>query len=95
MRWLTHDDFAALVGAPFTVGLPGGQPRTLVLSEAVLGRDEGGRGPHGETRRQFALVFDGPAGLPQGTWEARHDELGELALFLVPIGPGRYEAAFA
>ena len=48
----------------------------------------------------FSLVFVGPARfvLPQQTYRVEHDSLGELDLFLVPIGPNgggmRYEAVF-
>jgi hypothetical protein len=50
---------------------------------------------------QFSVVFRGLMApvLPQGTYHFTHAELGELDLFLVPIGPDsegmRYEAAFA
>jgi hypothetical protein len=38
--------------------------------------------------------------MPQGTYSLGHAELGDLELFLVPLGPDgdarmRYEAAFA
>ncbi|GAA2158456.1 hypothetical protein FHX52_2407 [Humibacillus xanthopallidus] len=56
----------------------------------------------GAHREQFSLVFttDADTLLPQGIQELSHPTLGDLALFLVPIGPGadgqhRYEAAFA
>lgn len=59
------------------------------------------RGP-GAQREQFSLIFttDPNASLSQGIQELSHPTLGDLALFLVPIGPGadglpRYEAAFA
>ncbi|WP_278259427.1 hypothetical protein [Nocardioides convexus] len=68
---------------------------SLTLEEATLGAGTGAAGPDGRVRQQFALVFAGPDGLPQGTWQVRHDALGDTALFLVPVGPGRYEAAFA
>lgn len=52
-------------------------------------------------QEQFSLVFAGPASpwLQQGTYTLIHPQLFELALFLVPIGPGkdgmRYEAVFS
>ncbi|WP_414691299.1 DUF6916 family protein [Nocardioides sp. LML1-1-1.1] len=95
MEWLTHDDFAGLVGDRFDVGLPGSERVALTLDEATLGAEPGAPAPDGRVRQQFALVFSGPEGLAQGTWQVRHDEIGETALFLVPVGPGRYEAAFA
>jgi hypothetical protein len=49
----------------------------------------------------FTLLFTGPEGLalPQATYDLTHPELGEFALFLVPVQPAadglaRYEAVF-
>lgn len=44
----------------------------------------------------FSLLFEGPADAPigQGLVPLEHDDLGRLELFLVPVGPGSYEAAF-
>jgi hypothetical protein len=73
----------------------------MVLLEATASSEPGGPGPDGQQRRQFSLVFRGPAApvLPQRTYVLAHAELGELQLFLVPIGADaegmRYEAAFA
>ena len=49
-----------------------------------------------ERRAPFSLVFRGPdePTLPQRIYGLEHAELGALELFLVPIGPGRYEAIF-
>lgn len=96
-EWLTHDHFAGREGQRF--GLTDGPE--LVLVQTTLGDQPGGRGPTGEERLQFSLVFGGPGdqALSQGTYALTHPELGELHLFLVPIGQGeegiRYEAAFA
>ena len=100
-HWLTHEDFAGRIGEHFAVSTEEGQAITLELVEATQGREPGGLGPEGQERLQFSLVFRGPAQpmLPQSTYALRHDELGEVELFLVPIGPGgdgmRYEAVFA
>ena len=54
----------------------------------------------GAAREPYSLVFRGPAEsvLEQGIVPLRHPELGEIAIFLVPIGPDsqgmRYEAVF-
>jgi hypothetical protein len=101
LDWLTHDDFPGRVGEPFEVTVDDRPPLTLVLAETSLGTELGGPGPDGQERLQFSLIFTGPASpfLPQGTYELHHAELGELSLFLVPLGPQvdamRYEAAFA
>ncbi len=48
----------------------------------------------------FSLLFHGPAGffLPQGIYRLKHGDLGELDLFLVPVGQDQqgfqYEAVF-
>lgn len=99
--WFTYDDFADRVGEQFRLRLPDAAILPLVLSEAEAGLEDSGPSPGGATRRQFSLVFRGPADpqLSQGTWELEHDLMGELALFLVPLGPDadgpRYQAVFA
>ncbi|AIY18090.1 hypothetical protein GUY44_24715 [Pimelobacter simplex] len=99
--WFEADDFSALVGDPFEVVLPDGAVFALTLDEVAVRDAVGGAGPDGTQRRQFSLLFSGPATpvLEQATWTVRHAGLGETALFLVPIGPRddrmRYEAAFA
>ena len=101
LDWLTHDDFSGRVGEPFEMKVDDGHPLTLALAETSVGTELGGPGPEDQERLQFSLVFSGPATpvLPQGTHELHHPELGELSLFLVPLGPQdgamRYEAAFA
>jgi hypothetical protein len=101
LEWLTYDDFAPHVGDRFDVSVPDGEPLVLELVDATQSSAAGGPGPTGEERHQFSLVFRGPSApvLAQGTRELSQDELGELALFLVPIGSDaegmRYEAAFA
>jgi hypothetical protein len=99
--WFTYDDFADRTGEQFRVRLPEHE-LTLALSAVTPGpATGGGTGPDGAERQQFSLVFRGPADpqLSQGIWELEHDTMGELTLFLVPLGPDgegpRYEAAFA
>ena len=54
-----------------------------------------------QARRGFSLVFEGPAEplLPQQTYQIANAEIGELDIFLVPIGQDaestRYEAIFS
>jgi hypothetical protein len=50
-----------------------------------------------DRRAPFSLVFRGPQEptLSQQTYKVEHGELGEFELFLVPLGPGVYEAVFA
>jgi hypothetical protein len=57
-----------------------------------------GKGPK---REPFSLHFLGPQEpvLPQKIYRLEHEQLGELEIFLVPVGRSeagiRYEAAFA
>jgi len=100
LPWLTCADFAGRVGETFDLTADGAAVHPVELVEAAESTEIGGQGPDGQTRNQFSLVFRGPASplLPQGTYVLTHAELGELALFLVPIGAEpegvRYEAAF-
>lgn len=58
-----------------------------------------GRAPEG--REPFSLLFRGPAQpvLPQRIYRLENDDLGELEIFLVPVGSDpeatTYEAVFA
>src|SRR4051812_11363033 len=100
LGWLTYDDFDGRVGEQFEVETTDA-PLVLELVEVTGSDVAGGAGRDGEQRNQFSLVFRGPADvvLPQGTVALTHTTLGELVLFLVPLGPDktgmRYEAAFA
>jgi hypothetical protein len=49
----------------------------------------------GTFRKPFSVLFHGPldAVLPQGTHRMEHERLGELELFMVPIGPNEPAAA--
>lgn len=97
--WLDFDDFSDRVGETFVATALDGEPTPvpLTLVDATQREALGGPGPDGAQRRQFSLVFGGPAEqpLPQSTYELTHDGLGSLTLFLVPIAAGRYEASFA
>jgi len=93
---LTRETFEPLVDSTFAVGDPG---------SAVLGLRLAATGPAGSglpgRRAPFSLTFQGPLQpiLPQGIHRLLHPELGELALFLVPVGPRgqamQYEAIFS
>jgi hypothetical protein len=99
-EWWTYDDFAGRLGEVFDVPTDG-RTVSMTLVEASQREAAGGRGPDGQHRRQFSLVFAGPGEpvLPQSVHRLIHADLGELDLFLVPIGPDadrmQYEAAFA
>ena len=52
---------------------------TLGAVERVGGSDD-----------SFALVFDAPERLEQGTYPVEHAEVGRMALFLVPVAQGAH-----
>ena len=96
MTLLTEEDFSKHVGTKFYAKL-GEREVDLTLSEV--------RGYVPEPTEQkkmerFSLFFDGPADsfLPQQNFEMRHETLGQLDIFLVPIKGDengfRYEAVF-
>jgi len=85
LETLTAADFAPHLHERFAVSPAGGPPLALELAEVT-----------GAGGRPFSLVFRGPSEplLPQRIHRLEHPTLGALDLFLVPIGPGRYEAIF-
>ena len=101
LEWLTCADFVDWVGDTFEVAVGDAAAASFELLEAAESTEPGGRGPDGTTRMQFSLVFRGPTSPlhPQGTYRLAHADLGELDLFLVPVGSEpdgiRYQAAFA
>lgn len=89
------EDFTPHIESAFTAMVPTGGDFALTLVDVC-------RGAGGVTREQFTLTFEGGPNPPvrQGILHLDHDVLGELDLFVVPIGPGRdgrqrYEAVFA
>jgi len=93
LRTLTAEDFAPHLNTDYRVLDSQGGELTVRLSEVtpVLG---------GAQRNAFALLFLGPLDVrvTQGTFRFVHSEMGELDLFIVPIGPKGggmgYEAIF-
>ena len=92
--------FTKHVGQKFQLRLES-TVRSLELIEAV-----GSSGQLGDNSRSFTLLFRDPESsvdshLVQSTYRLDHESLGELQLFLVPVGPGSeeqgidYEAVFA
>lgn len=93
---LTRESFAPHVASRFVVpALAGG---TFALT--LVSIDAAGAGLPGK-RVPFALHFHGPASpvLPQGVRRLTHPVLGDLEIFLVPLGPNGgamvYEAIFS
>jgi len=74
--------FAECLHTPFEIRAPGGGTVTFVLIRVSEKRDS-------PKLEQFSLIFQGPMTplLPQQILTLKHDKLGELSLFFVPIGP--------
>ena len=91
---LTPEAFDEHVGTEFTV-TAGEKSAQLKL----VGVDRLGDGPEGH-RDPFSLKFEGDENVlvHQQTHSLSHDGMGDLEIFLVPLGPGpgvmRYEAVF-
>ena len=87
--------FAEYVGGPFQIEVGPDQlaEATLVQAEslgAVRSKDET------VSREPFSLLFDLEDGidLPQQSYRITHEKIGEVSMFLVPIGHGRMETIF-
>jgi hypothetical protein len=94
---LTHDTFAARVGDAFRDTEASITLELLQvddLTKMAVNVPVGARAP-------FSLIFRAPAEplVPQGIRTLAHDDLGELAIFLVPIAREpdglRYQAVFS
>jgi hypothetical protein len=78
---LTSRTFFETLNSSYTIALPGHPALTLELFEV----EEKNYSPRLD---QFSLFFRGPVSpqIPQATHRLRHDVLGEVDLFLVPVG---------
>lgn len=92
-----RQDFASCLNARFVVraaGLDSDGPATDL--ELIEVSDEHRTG----VQSTFSLLFRGPAGRPlaQRTYHLRHATLGDMAVFLVPVGRDdaglHYQAVF-
>ncbi len=90
------DDFKSHVGSAFDLQ-SADKKATLNLTEVHSGRNTRKNG-----ESEFSLLFSAPPGtdFPQDTYNVTHGKLGEMNVFLVPVGlcnPGnaaKYEAVF-
>lgn len=92
---LQSSDFRTCVDQTFRIQLTDSEPIDLALVSVT----EIGQTSSPDARRPFSLVFQGPASryyLTQHVYRLEHEQLGQLDLFIVPIGPEagrmRYEA---
>ena len=98
----TLDTFAPLIGERFRLRVEGQAPLDMTLASVTEIPVSGWRPEDvAEHRKPFSLVFNGPPTivLPQAIYCFEHDGIGELAIFIVPIGRSaeavRYEAVFS
>ena len=97
LRSVTAQTFLPHRDSEFRIVRQDGAAVTLRLRDV----DAHGLQAHAPRTEPFSLVFVGPPepGLRQGIYQLRHDALGDVELFLVPIGYDvdggrRYEAVF-
>lgn len=85
MKQLRLEDFTDKVGATFRLRTDDGEAIDVELIEAAK------TGKQVLERQPFSIVFRIPDGVVehQRIYRVEHDELGEIDLFLVPIGPGK------
>lgn len=95
MELLTLDHFAGCVGDTFSASLDGMDiPFVLVEARPLQ------QGAPQLPRPPFSLLFRNSSAFlfPQKTYAMRHDRLGEVGIFLVPIAQERagflYQAVF-
>ena len=97
LNQLTHKSFMPYLNQTFRLKLGEDTLELTLLESITIGSD-----PEDGQRHPFSVLFLGPAEppLPQQIYQVEHGEMGELSLFLVPLGPDktgpgiRYEAVF-
>lgn len=104
LETVTAAKFAPHTGSLFQLASPGGEMLALTLLEAVpLGPEKQPDGQEATPpgRRPFSLLFAGPVTPPlvQQIYPLRHEALGALDIFLVPVGETaerrEYQAVFS
>ena len=94
LETLTKESWTSYLNHAFKIDLESESLAMELVEVSGLGEKPGA------DREPYSLVFRGPAQpvFEQGLIELKHQELGALALFLVPIGPDSqgmcYEAVF-
>ena len=91
---LNRTDFSQVVGTTFRVRFDAGEDVQLELAQcdplAAPARETASR------EAPFALLLRGSpqVQLPQQIHIFEHERLGTFEMFIVPVGPGEYEAVF-
>jgi hypothetical protein len=78
-------DFEKFEGQKFSLRFGTGTDADAVLKEVLT-----------SSPQTFSLLFklSQPADAPQGICKIHHEKLGDMEIFLVPVGPDEYEAVF-
>ncbi len=90
LETLSLAQFTPLVGQVFNAQAAEGSLELRLIEATALS-------PSGVGRHEpFSLMFvsAGDVWLTQGTYALEHAALPELTMFLVPVGPGQYQAVF-
>ena len=89
----TEEDFRPHEGTMFSVHFESRPPVELVLTQVKSFNPETSAELNME---RFSLFFQGPGDvmLQQGTYRFVHPEMGELTLFIVPVGRDEQKLAF-
>ena len=96
----TCQTFAECGAKEYRLKRDDGEDVTLELADASEIETPPRKGAKGAERRQFSLLFKGPAEpvLEQSIYTLENDELGSMDLFLVPVAGDEegvdYEAVF-
>ena len=87
--------FSKHVGSQFQIETSSGKRVSAELVE-VAALDTAGQQPDESRREPFSLLFAVTSGadLPQQIYKLSHEALGELQLFMVPLGSGQMESVF-
>ncbi|MDH3389966.1 MAG: hypothetical protein OEN02_18930 [Gammaproteobacteria bacterium] len=97
MSKITNEDFESCLNDTFTVKSEDENEQQLELIEI---KPLGEHDPDAKIRQPFSLLFRGPREpmLQQQAYQLENSNLGEMLLFLVPIGPDEkgmlYESVF-
>lgn len=85
---ITHEDFEPCLGQTFLVTPEGADGLELELTQV---KPLGSTDPAASVRQPFSLLFRGPLEplLSQQVYRMENAAIGELLLFLVPIGPDK------
>ncbi len=90
---LTKEAFTENLNTKFRIPFDSSRAAELELIEVVEARST-------SRQQQFSVFFRGPLEyrLPQATYHMEHEKMGEIDLFIVPVGREpegfRYEAVF-